>query len=109
MKISGEIKIHKKIQTRVAAAVSLTENGDLLVWDYLPDDWSWKDNMVSVYVGDEYVDKNWEEVEPDIIASNEEWTRIERKNHHWESTSPQALRDRAKRRDDVDEDEISEV
>jgi len=84
MQITGEIKVHKSDNlTRAASKVEVMGDGSLAVWD-------------------------GNTTEPDIIVRPEHWERIEREGHYWRQASPEAIMDRAKERDDVDENEVAD-
>lgn len=96
MKITGELKVHKSDGvTRPVRKARVMKNGALAVWD------------------EPRVDANKLELikwgEPDIIVSEEKWERIERDGHHWRHTSSRAVMEEARKRDDVDEDEVAEM
>jgi len=94
MRITGDLKIHKSDGvTRPAKSALVLEDGSLAVWDSIKKD-SDGNNLPSAYDN------------PDIIVESEKWHRIEREGHHWKHKSPQALKERAKNRDDVDEDDL---
>lgn len=90
--MTGNLKVHKKVETRRASAVEVLPNGELAVWDSIPD------SQISYAV---------QQDEPDIIVDEDEWQRVEREGHNWKRTSPEAIKQRAKERDDVDEDEVN--
>jgi len=106
--LSGDLKIHKTdVQTRPAAAVSETSTGSLRVWDSLPYSWEWKEmGGEAVVVKVSGAGSTERIIEPDIIAKPDTWERVERDGHGWKLTDPQTLHELAKRRDDVDEDEL---
>lgn len=86
MLITGELKVHKSDGvTREATRAEVLPDGSLAVWD-----------------ANEGLEKG-----PDIIVRPDLWERIEREGHNWKHTSSAALEQRAKRRDDVDEDDIN--
>jgi len=96
MKITGELKVHKSDGvTRPARRAEVMKNGALAVWD------------------EPRVDANKMELikwgEPDIIVSEEKWERIEREGHSWRHTSTKAVMEQARKRDDVDEDEVADM
>lgn len=107
MFITGEIKVHKNDGvTRHCKAAKVFGDGSLAVWDEAPDD-EFGFAVVSPNTGFQLVDKRTEEIiEPDIMVQSNRWERIEREDHSWKQTSSAALRKRAERRDDVDEDQI---
>lgn len=100
MLMTGDLKIHKTdAAVRHCEAVVRLEDGGLAVYDTLPaNGWEYRGNMLWTEMGDP--------IEPHIIAQPDEYERVEVDGHHWKDTSPQALRDRAERRDDVDADEL---
>lgn len=107
MFITGEVEVHKADGvTRQAEAAKILDNGAIAVWDETPDD-EYGFAVVSPGTGFQLIDERTEEIiEPDLVAQHDMWQRVEREGHSWKHTSPAALKERAKRRDDVDEDEI---
>lgn len=107
MILTGDIEIHKSDGvTRQASAVKITADSCLSLWDSIPDE-----DCKFAYIGESsrihLVDEITQEViEPDVVVKESKWERVERDGHSWKNTTPSALRERAKRRDDVDEDEI---
>lgn len=84
--MTGELKIHKSDGvTRVASKAEVLDDGSLAVWDD-------KDND-----------------EPDIIVTSDYWQRIEKEGHSWRRSNYKQIMEEAKNRDDVDEDELSNI
>jgi len=103
----GDIVVHGRVEQRKCKAARETQSGSIEIWDTVPHKSEWANigNKIVLAEFDEYGSKNI--IEPDVVASADEWTRIERKGHSFKHTSPQAIRERAKERDDVDEDNVS--
>lgn len=108
MFLTDEIKVHKTDGvTRQCQAAKVLGDGSLAVWDNVPDD-EYGFAIVSPGTGFQLVDRRTDEIiEPDIVVGSDKWERVERDGHSWKQTSPAALKERAKRRDDVDEDELN--
>lgn len=102
MFISGEIEVHKTDGvTRQCSAALILDDGSIAVWDILgTDDYRLIDEALVDH-------ETGEVIEPDVIATADEWRRVEREGHSWKQTSTGALMERAKRRDDVDEEDIN--
>lgn len=104
MLMTGRVEIHKSSGVvRHCEAVLKLDDGYLAVYDSLPaTHWKVQDGML--------VDsKTGNIIEPHIIASPDTYERIERENKYWKNTSPEAITQRAKERDDVDPSELGDV
>lgn len=101
--LSGNLSIHKKVETRPARAVAETDAGSLMVWDSLPEGkWYWRSERIVHETEDGIAP-----YEPDIIVRADEWTRVEKEGHGWSFTNPETIRQMAQDRDDVDEDDVN--
>jgi hypothetical protein len=82
-----EVVIHKSDGvTRRADKVQILSHGSLAVWD------SHGDNE-----------------DPDILVQGDKWERVEREGHSWRQTTSKAVMEEARKRDDVDEDEVANM
>lgn len=116
MQMRGSVIVHKTDNaTRHFDAVSVNDSGVLSGWDNLSDDnhYRWIDVMLHIYIGDGEPNRGstlnpelWEVIEPDVIATSEQYDRVEREGHSWKMHTAQGLKDLARRRDDVDEEEL---
>lgn len=106
--ITGEVVVHGKVEQKKCNAAYETESGSLKIWDAISDDAEWATMGDNVVLTKQTHEGN-EIIEPDIIASPDEWTRVERKGHFLKHTDPKAVAEMAKRRDDVDADEVNEI
>jgi hypothetical protein len=82
-----EVVIHKSDGvTRRADKVKLLSHGSLAVWD-----------------------SHGECEGPDILVQGDKWERVEREGHNWRQTSSKAIMEEARKRDDVDEEEVANI
>lgn len=100
--MTGSLKIHKtNARTRQCEAVIRLDDGGLAVYDTLPPvGWEYSDKMLWTEDGNP--------ITPHIIVQPDKYDRVETEDSTWNTHSPQALRERAKSRDDVNEDDIPE-
>lgn len=107
MMTSGDVVVHQsRGVTRDCEAALVDDNGILSIWDVLPSDWKWIDAHGKTFP----YDHNEEGViEPDLIVSSDKWEYIEVDNHRWKMNTRESIIERAKERDDVDEDDIKDA
>jgi len=104
MLMTGRIEIHKTDGVvRHCEAVLKLDDGYLAVYDSLPaTNWEVQDGMLLDV-------KTGNIIEPHILAPPEAYERVERENKYWKNTSPEAITQRAKERDDADESELTNI
>lgn len=107
--LSGDITVHKKVVQRPCKAVLESESGSLSVWDSLPEEWEWATIGNKMTLAEIKDDGTRVPTEPDVIASPGEWVRVEREGHYWDNTSADAVMEKARERDDVDEEDIDAI
>lgn len=109
MLMTGDLKIHKTDgKTRAADGVLETPRGSLLVWDELEKDFtniSYPGNSPTPVIIDQ---RDNSAIEPDILVDPDKWDRVERDKHSWKNSTAKGIMERAKRRDDVDEEEVED-
>lgn len=82
-----EVVIHKSDGvTRRAHKVKILSHGALAVWD-----------------------SHGEGGGADILVQGDKWERVEREGHNWRQTSSKAIMEEARKRDDVDEEDIADI
>lgn len=108
--LTGKVTIHKSDGvTRDAEATAENPSGSLSVWDEIPFD------FVKIVYPDGsstplLVDKRTSRIiEPDIVVKADKWERVQREGNYWKRSSTTAVINKAKERDDVDEEQIKDV
>lgn len=109
MHLTGDITVHKSDnRTRSCDGVKVLNNGGLAVWDEIEvNEFSFGASIPGE--GFHLIDDRTKEViEPDIVVGEEKWERIERDECSWKKHSTSNIMQRAKERDDVDEEKVKE-
>jgi len=109
MFMTGDLTVHKADGvTRDAKAAKQDGQGNLAVWDKLPED-EYRFAVVAQGADFQLVDMRTDKIiEPDIMVQEDKWERVERDGHLWKQTFSQALKAKAKKRDDVDSDAVED-
>lgn len=108
--LTGEITIHKSDGvTRDAEATAENTSGSLSVWDEIPFGFVkivYPDGSSTPLLIDE---RTSQIIEPDIVVKDDKWERVQRKGKYWKRSSTSAVIERAKERDDVDEEQVKDA
>jgi len=105
MLLTGNLEVHKATGiVRPCDAVFKGEDGSLAVFDNIQEtDKTVKfDSRLGTFVDS----KGHTTVEPSIIVGSDKWERVEREESYWNHTSTKAIKQKAKKRDDVSTEDI---
>lgn len=109
MIMSGGVRVHLATVQREAEAAILQHDGSLAVWDELPEDWSWHHLGGGIILPMDSSPVNGGIVEADAIIPADSWEKAHKESSYVNPTSSQAMKAKAAKREDVDEDVLDGV
>lgn len=108
MFLTGKVVVHKADGvTRYCDAVYQMSNGSIAIWDNLPERVDINPSEGAIYQYDE--NRSRRQLEPDIIATEDQYERVHRKGHGWSNFSKAEIKRKLpddKSIDDVDTDQL---